>query len=310
MTRRSTPRLAGLVAATLVAAAGLVGLQVGPAGAAVCSTSGISAVVDANGAGGSTQTRCDPVTAGRKASVVFADVGVNVRRNPDGSVCQVNGLPTNARCGGLGNQYWGLFWSDGTNGSWTYAQQGDSSLTVPRNGSVAWAWQSSTQQRKPGVAPAVVKPAPTPKPTPKSTPKPTPKPKPTPQPTPKPAPEAPATATGGTSNETPAATASSAAKHSRATRPSRPARPTQPPESRTPSPTPSVTASATPAPSGSTTLEPSDDATPLTGAEKASGDFTPVEQGSGLPAWVPVSVIAVLAAAAGGAVWWRKRTGA
>jgi hypothetical protein len=25
---------------------------------------------------------------------------------------------------------------------------------------------------------------------------------------------------------------------------------------------------------------------------------------------VPVSVIAVLAAAAGGAVWWRKRTGA
>lgn len=303
MTRRSTPRLAGLVAATLVAAAGLVGLQVGPASAAVCSTSGISAVVDANGAGGSTQTRCDPVTGARKASDVFAAVGVNVRRNPDGSVCQVNGLPSNAPCGGLGNQYWGLFWSNGTNGSWTYAQQGDVSLTIPRNGSVAWAWQSGGQQRKPGVAPAVVKPAPTPKPTPA----PTQKPKPTPKPAPKPTPEAPATATAGPSKGTPTV---SSAKPSRDTRSTKAARATQAPDRRTPSPTPSATASATPSPSGSTTLEPTDDATPLTGAEKASGDFTPAEQGSGLPAWVPLSVIAVLAAAAGGAVWWRKRTGA
>ena len=52
MTRRTTLRLSSLVAATLVAATGLVGLQVGPAAAAVCSGGGVSALVDFQSLGG------------------------------------------------------------------------------------------------------------------------------------------------------------------------------------------------------------------------------------------------------------------
>ena len=39
------------------------------------------------------------------------------------------------------------------------------------------------------------------------------------------------------------------------------------------------------------------------------GAFTPEDEPSGLPTWIPVTVIVALAGAAGGAVWWRRRTG-
>ncbi len=171
-------RASGLVAATLVAAAGLVGFSgVGPAAAASCTTSGITAVVDYNdGAGGGTSTSCDRTTSSANAAKVFGDVGVTMDRNPDGSVCKVNGKPAGATCGRLGNQYWSLWWSNGTSGKWVYSQSGVDGLTVPKNGSVAWAWQGPGGRRQPAVAAPVVHPAPTPRPTPKPTPKPKPKP--------------------------------------------------------------------------------------------------------------------------------------
>ena len=148
--------LATLVVATLVATAGLVGLQVGPAAAASCSTSGHTAVVDGGAAGGGTTSACDRSTGSRKAVAVFGAVGVDMRRNPDGSVCQVNGRPSGASCGGLGNQYWGLFWSNGQDGQWIYAQQGVDQLSIPTNGSVAWAWpcrHRRTTRPRPSASP-------------------------------------------------------------------------------------------------------------------------------------------------------------
>ncbi len=64
-------RLAGLVAAALAAAAGLVGISSGPASAALCSGSGVNVVVDFNGLGGGVQKGCDPAGAGKSADQVF-----------------------------------------------------------------------------------------------------------------------------------------------------------------------------------------------------------------------------------------------
>jgi hypothetical protein len=38
--------------------------------------------------------------------------------------------------------------------------------------------------------------------------------------------------------------------------------------------------------------------------------FTPKDDDGGLPTWVPVVVIVGLAGGAGGALWYRRRTGA
>jgi hypothetical protein len=37
--------------------------------------------------------------------------------------------------------------------------------------------------------------------------------------------------------------------------------------------------------------------------------FAPEDEHSGLPAWIPVTVILVLAVGAFGGLWWRNRTG-
>jgi hypothetical protein len=292
-TRRA--RLAGLVAVALAAATGLVGLSTSTATAAVCSTAGTSAVVDAKGAGGGTRAFCDPVSGSKSASAVFQDVKVSVRRNPDGSVCQVDGLPEGAPCGGLGTQYWGLFWSNGRGGTWTYSQQGDTSLTIPKNGSVAWAWQSGSGERKPGVAPPVVNATPTPTPTKTPTPKPkptkTPKPTRTPK-TPKPTKAGTAAASAAPTGATATTAAAPLASASVSTTPS---------ASAVVSPSESASESAAP----SETLEPTPD---VTGTQKVDTAFTPKEDHAGLPAWIPVSVILALALLAFGGLWWRNRS--
>lgn len=289
MTLFHRTRLARLVVVALAAATGLVGLSATSASAAVCNSVGISAVVDANGAGGGVSTACAKGSSAKKASAVFSAVGVEVDRNRDGSVCRVNGLPKEATCQGLGNQYWALFWSDGKKGTWVYAQQGDASLTVPKNGSVAWAWQSGSTKREPGAAPPVIKP------TPKPTPKPTKKPEPT-KPPAEPKPTRTTTAAAATAR----AEASASAKASASALAKVKA-------------TASASAGETPSGSASASAEPSatDQASPaVASAQEASSAFKPEDEHSGLPAWVPVGVIVVLGAAAGGAVWWRRRTGA
>lgn len=287
-------RLTGLAVATLVAAAGLIGLQATPATAASCTTSGITAVVDSNdGAGGGTRSACDPTTSSANATRVFGDVGVSMKRNPDGSVCQVDGKPVDAHCGRLGNQYWALWWSDGTSGRWVYSQSGVDGLDVPENGAVAWAWQGPSGRRQPATAAPVVKAAP--KPTPTATAKPTKKP--AHQPTTK--------ASKGSAAL--AATASHAAASASAEAASASA---SSPASAAPSSAATATSGSSPpasaaVPSSSLSDSPTSEAvvspqTRLTSSDPDTG---------GLPLWVPAAVVVALGAATGAVLWRRRTTG-
>jgi len=304
-----TSRLAGLVAATLVAAAGLVGVSSEPAAAAVCSGAGISAVVDSNdGAGGGIATACNRVTGSKKAAAVFRATGISMTRNPDGSVCKVNSKPANAECGRLGNQYWGLWWSNGTNGSWVYSQQGVDSLTVPKNGSVAWAWQGPKGKREPGVAPPVIRSAPATKaPTKKSTKAPQQKPTQQSGAGSQSTKKTPSQSTPEQPTKTKAAAGASQPKKKANAAKVKASKQAKAKAKAKASASPSARSSA----SESAAADPSDDASSgVSSAEKVNSTFAPEEDQGGLPVWVPIGVIAVLAGAAGGTALWRRRAGA
>jgi hypothetical protein len=295
-------RLAGLVVAALAAAAGLVGLSSVPASAAWCSGSGVNVVVDFNELGGGVQKGCDADGGGKQADVVFPAAGFRLDYvTNSGFVCRVKGSPSGDVCAHTppADAYWALFWSDGKSGTWRYATSGVSGLSVPDGGFLAFSWQNSAQQDAPSATPRNAAPAVTPTKTPtKAAPKPTRTPKPAPKPTK--APKAPKAAkptntvsvtggalvgaTTGTSTPTPSSTKAS---------PSTVA--TAPPTSA------SASESAVP----SETLEPTPD---LTSTQKVDNAFVPEDEPSGLPAWVPVSVILVLALVAFGGLWWRNRS--
>ena len=171
----------GLAAALVVLVAG-PGFALGSApaaGAATCTSSGgVSVVVDYRELGGSTITACAPDGGGKSAAAVFASVGVSLgyaTRQP-GFVCRVNGAPASDPCvnASPSDAYWGLWWADGSNASWTYSSYGVGSLTVPAGGSVGWSWQqdrTAGSSVPPSVAPPVSRsstPSPTPSPTPTS----------------------------------------------------------------------------------------------------------------------------------------------
>ncbi len=150
-------RLVRLAAATaLVAAAGLTGPA--PAYAAACSTaSGVSVVVDFHELGGGLQQVCDAGGGGQKASALFPDNGfplTYVQRQP-GFVCQVSGAPADESCVNTPppDAYWGLWWSDGESGTWSYSSVGVASLTIPDGGSVALSWNGSSTKSPPGAPP-------------------------------------------------------------------------------------------------------------------------------------------------------------
>ena len=111
------PRIAGLVAATLVAAAGLVGFSTAPAAAAVCSGAGVNVVVDFKSLGGGVPKGCDPSGANKSARAVFAAAGFSLVDHPaePGFVCTIDAKPASGECKGT-SSYWGLFWSDGSPG--------------------------------------------------------------------------------------------------------------------------------------------------------------------------------------------------
>jgi hypothetical protein len=291
-------RLAGLVVAALVAAAGLVGLSSVPASAAWCSGSGVNVVVDFNELGGGVQKGCDADGGGKQADVVFPAAGFRLDYvTNSGFVCRVKGSPSGDVCAHTppADAYWALFWSDGKSGTWRYATSGVSGLSVPDGGFLAFSWQNSSQQDPPSATPRNATPAPTPTKTPtKAAPKPTRTPKPAAKPTKAKAAKPTNTvsvtggalvgATTGTSTATPSSTKAS---------PSTVA--TAPPTSA------SASESAVP----SETLEPTPD---LTSTQKVDNAFVPEDEPSGLPAWVPVSVILVLALVAFGGLWWRNRS--
>ena len=81
-----------------------------------------------------------------------------VQRFP-GFVCHIDGLPADDPCVNTppADAYWGLWWSDGKTGEWTYSSLGAGSLAVPAGGYVAMVWDGSagdgTAPGRPGAAP-------------------------------------------------------------------------------------------------------------------------------------------------------------
>jgi hypothetical protein len=288
---RLTPRtLARLVAAAALAAAASAVVPSAPASAATCSSAdGVSVVVDFHELGGGVRTACLPDGGGQRASSLFPDAGfplTYVQRQP-GFVCTVSGVPADDPCVNTppADAYWGLWWSDGKSGSWTYATTGAAGLTVPDGGYVAFSWNGSSSRSMPGASPSPhpAQPTPTSSPThPTST------------------PTAHATHTGGVGHPTtsPSGTVETPSEPTG----SASAGPTKSSSSK-PGGKKSRSASATPTESPSAT-EPTygpDDTVP------ASVD--PADPGGGLPAWVAPVVIAALFVGAGGAAVVRRRRG-
>jgi hypothetical protein len=187
-------RLGQLLAATLLGVAAVAVVPVGPAAAAACSAgSGVSVVVNGD-------VRCDG-NGGGTAMSNFRDAGHSLQ-DYRGFVCRIDGSPSAASaCSGYppADAYWGLFWSNGTSGTWTYSGEGAGSLNIPNGGWVAFVWQDSNTKRYPGVKPVAAAPAP----------------KPTKKPAPKP-PKAAASATAGAAQQSPSASPSTAAEKKKA----------------------------------------------------------------------------------------------
>ena len=147
-----------LAVALLGAAAGLV--APGPAAAAggYCAKgSGVTVVVDNGPLGGGSSVGCDPNGANTAGSTVVPRAGYSltyVQRQP-GFVCKVAGAPASATCGNTppADAYWGLFWSDGRSGTWSYSSVGIGSLEVPAGGFIGWRFQGSDARTDPGPAP-------------------------------------------------------------------------------------------------------------------------------------------------------------
>jgi hypothetical protein len=288
---RLTVYLKALAAAVLVTAAAGLTLPVAPVHAATCTDAGgVSVVVDFKGLGGGLQSVCDASGGGTKASTLFTRNGYPLtyaQRQP-GYVCRVQGVPTSDPCVNTSpaSAYWGLWWSDGRTGTWSYSSLGVTSLTIPAGGSVAFAWDDVDGSVKPGVAPpkhAAPSPSPspsrTPEPTPTAKPTPTVKPTPSTRPTPAPTPES-------TEPATPTETAAPT--------------PTQKP-TKSPSASPTPTETPTPTTPASTPAS-----APAADVVEPTSAATDVDD-QGLPGWVPVAVIAALFGGAGLTVALRRR---
>ncbi|MDX6277028.1 MAG: hypothetical protein QOJ72_1156 [Nocardioidaceae bacterium] len=156
-------RLGRVLAATLIgAAAGVVATQ-GSASAAGACTKGTGVTVVVGSA-----VACD-ANGGGPAASNFTGTGHSLTYvNNSSFVCKVDGAPSSAVCARTppADAYWGLFWSNGTSGSWTYASSGVASLKVPTGGWVAFVFQNSTSKTYPSVTPLAAAPA---KPTPTGT---------------------------------------------------------------------------------------------------------------------------------------------
>lgn len=306
MTQVRRTRIAGLVAAALAAAAGLVGLASAPATAALCSGTGVNVVVDFNGLGGGVQKGCDPGGAGRSGDKVFPAAGFALtyaQRQP-GFVCRVNGAPNSDPCVNTSpaNAYWGLYWSDGKSGKWTYSTSGVGGVSVPDGGFLAFSWQNGGEADPPGAAPVNSQPAPTKQPT-KA---------PTKQPTGQPTQEPTKAAGGGGAQASrspkPNQASTSAGANSTATTGPTGSSSASPKAGAGASPTLSPSLGPSGSPSASTQSTPEDEATAGLSSSEVDSSFAPEEEHSGLPTWVPIVVLVGLAGAAGGAVLWRRRS--
>lgn len=300
-----THRLSRLAAAVLVtAAAGLTVLGISsPASAATCSTaSGVSVIVDFKQLGGGIQGTCVAGGGGQRASSLFPTAGfpIDYVQSQPGFVCRVSGLPTasDEPCVDTppATAYWGLWWSDGKTGTWTFSSYGVSSLKIPDGGYVALAWKKGDAAAPPpGVAAAPHQAA---SPTPSASPTRTPSPSPTRTPTGNPTPTS---TTGPTSSAsvTPSPSDSLTGSPTGLTS-----------GSASESPTESVVPTESPTASASPSASPSASASGQVVAEPAAPVDAEASDGSddGLPIALVLVVIAALFGAAGVVVVRRRRT--
>ncbi|HEU5038577.1 MAG TPA: hypothetical protein VFT70_16345 [Nocardioides sp.] len=294
MRRRLLAPAAPIVAAMLVAMVTVV-LPAAPATAAGCPTDhGVTVVVDFHQLGGGVQTSCVAEGGGQAAAELFPAAGfplTYVQRQP-GFVCRVDDKPADDPCANTppADAYWGLYWSDGRSGRWTYSTTGAGGQHVPDGGYAGFSWQGGGDGVPPGYSPAVHPssgPSPTHAPTKAPTNAPT---------------DAPTQA--GPS----AAPSSGAGGASESVAPTAPAAPTTSPSAtkgdrghtRNPRPSESSTPAA---PSASPT---SDESPAITAASSDPAD----PGGGGLPGWVAPGVILVLFGAAGAVAVVRRRQGA
>ena len=290
--------IARLAVAAALAATAYVALPAAPAAAAACPTAdGVTVVVDFHELGGGVRSACVPDGGGDAASQLFPRAGfplTYVQRQP-GFVCRVSGKPADNPCVSTppSDAYWGLWWSDGKSGRWTYSSSGASGLTVPDGGYVAFSWNGSDGSVPPGTSPA-----PHPDPTPTQQPS-------SAQPTKQPSTQ-PTQPTQSTQQQTTAAPTGSAS-------PSR-----EPSKDAAEKPTRSTSTKVRPSASGSDAASPSATAADATDGTDASDDTVvptsadPPDAGDGgLPAWVaPVVVVLLFGAAGGVALARRRRAGA
>ena len=287
-----------LAAAALVAAAAGAGATA-PASAAACSSAdGVTVVVDFNELGGGVPVVCDADGGGQKASTLFGDAGFALTyasRQP-GFVCRVAGVPTSDPCVNTApaNAYWGLWWSDGKTGSWSYSTFGAGSLTIPTGGYVAFSWDQSEGSAAPSFTPTAHRTEPSPSPTPTS------KPSPTARPTP------------GTSS-TPSPTGSSSGE------PGDPTPTTVPPTPGATSASPSASASdGSPTPGDATSGVPTDASEPTDPSGPADSGTTDhyvrpdaaEPESDGLPSFVAPALIGAVFGVAGVVFLVRRRSAA
>lgn len=286
-----TGLLARTAAAAALAATAYVALPAAPAAAAACPTAdGVTVVVDFHELGGGVRSVCVPDGGGDAASQLFPRAGfplTYVQRQP-GFVCRVSGKPADNPCVSTppADAYWGLWWSDGKSGRWTYSTTSAGGLTVPDGGYVAFSWNGSDGSVPPGTSPTA-HPAPEPSQQPAQQPS-------SAQPTQQPSSQqqqssaAPGVSASATPSQAPSAAPSQDA-------PAKPGRKK------------SRGATASPRASGSEVASPgatvTDDAVVPTSAEPPdAGD-------GGLPAWVAPVVVVLLFGAAGGVALARRRHG-
>lgn len=299
MTLRLLSRLAAAV--VLTAAAGAV-VPSAPASAAACSSAdGVTVVVDFHELGGGVQQVCDAGGAGHSAGDQFAESGftlTRVQRQP-GFVCRVNGAPSQDPCVNTppADAYWGVWWSNGTSGTWTYASQGVDSLEVPAGGYVALSWNDSATKSPPGATPS---PHPAdPIPSPSATPHPTPSgggSHPSASPSSPAGPGQAATSGGVTPSASGSPTSSDGASGAPRSDKKQPGK--QSGKKKHSGVGPSATPGSTQDPDASASASP-------TGADAAD----PTDPQGGLPGWVAPAGIALLFVAAAGTAAVRRRRG-
>ncbi|MCW2815150.1 MAG: hypothetical protein JWN84_2605 [Nocardioides sp.] len=307
-------RLVGPAAATLVAAAGLAvpaGIVTAPpAHAAACSgATGVTVVADFNSLGGGVQGTCVSDGGGDTAASLFPAAGLPLsyaQRQP-GFVCRVSGVPQSDPCVNTApaSAYWGLWWSDGKNGSWTYSSLGVGSLEVPDGGSVAFSWDDVAGDAPPSYTPPrqaapTSSPQPTQQPSPQPTQAPTQQPGQPTQPTQPGQPGQPGqpTAPGAITDPTDGA-GTTAPTPSTGPSTSAPATPTDAPSTPgTTATTPVPPADSSPAADAQQEL-----AEPVAPTSSEAADDT----SGGVPGWLAVLVIVLLFGIAGAVVLLQRR---